>query len=108
MIVIQDLLQHFFQEFFDRLGTKLAFSTVNHPQTDGLTERVNRRVEDELRAFVNHKQDNWDMLLPLCEFSINSATQSSTGNTSFFLNYGLNPKSATRRPQPYSGRQRFI
>ena len=97
----------FFQELFDCLGTKLAFSTANHPQTDGLTERVNRIVEDVLRAFVNHKQDNWDMLLPLCEFSINSATQSSTGNTPFFLKLWSKSQSATRLPQPYSGRQRF-
>ena len=88
---------------FDRLGTKLAFSTANHPQTDGLTERVNRIVEDVLRAFVNHKQDNWDMLLPLCEFSINSATQSSTGNTPFFLNYGLNPRAPPDFLNPIQG-----
>ena len=93
----------FFQELFDRLGTKLAFSTANHPQTDGLTERVNRIVEDVLRAFVNHKQDNWDMLLPLCEFSINSATQSSTGNTPFFLNYGLNPRAPPDFLNPIQG-----
>ena len=63
----------FFQEVFDQLGTKLALSTANHPQTDGLTERMNRLVEDILRAFVNHKQDNWDTLLPLCKFTISSS-----------------------------------
>ena len=74
------------------LGTKLCFSTANHPQTDGLTERVNRQVEDILRAFVNHKQNNWDQLLPLCEFSINSAQQSSVGNSPFYLTYGVHPR----------------
>ena len=84
---------NFFQEIMKQLGTKLSFSTTNHPQTDGLTERVNRQVEDVLRAFVNHKQDNWDTLLPLCEFSINSSQQSSIANTPFCLNYGFNPRS---------------
>ena len=82
----------FFQEVFDQLGTKLALSTANHPQTDGSTERMNRLVEDILRDFFNHKQDNWDMLLPLCEFAINSSQQASTGNTPFFLSYGLHPR----------------
>ena len=68
----------FYREVFDRLGTRLALSTASRPQTDGLTERVNRIVEDVLRAFVNCKHDNWDILLPLCEFSINSSRQSST------------------------------
>ena len=82
----------FFQEGFDQLGTKLALSTANHPQTDGSKERMNRLVEDILRAFVNPKQDNWDTLLPLCEFAINSSRQASTGNTPFFLSYGLHPR----------------
>ena len=83
----------FFRELFHQLGTTLSFSTANHPQTDGQTERMNRVIEDVLRAFVNHKQDNWDKLLPLCEFAINSSYQSSTSSTPFYLNYGLNPKS---------------
>ena len=83
----------FFEEIFDQLGTKLCFSTANHPQTDGQTERVNRQIEDVLRAFVNHKQDNWDKLLPLCEFAINSSRNSSVGNSPFFLMYGQDPKS---------------
>ena len=82
----------FFQEVFDQLGTKLALSTANHPQTDGSTERMNRLVEDILRAFVNHKQDIWDTLLPLCEFAINSWQLASVGNTPFFLGYGLHPR----------------
>ena len=56
----------FFKEVFSLLGVILNISTANHPQTDGLTERVNRIVEDTLRSFVNHRQTNWDELLDLC------------------------------------------
>ena len=83
----------FFQEIMNRLGTKPCFSTANHPKTDCLTERVNKQVEDILRAFVNHEQDNWDQLLPLCEFSIKSAQRSSVGNSPFYLTYGVHPRS---------------
>ena len=76
---------------FKRLGTKLSFSMASHPQTDGHTERMNNGiVEDVLRVFVNHEQNKWNKLLPLCEFSVNNS-QASTGNSPFFLNYGLNP-----------------
>ena len=80
------------QELFERLGTKLSFSTANHPETDGQTERMNKLVEDILRAFVNHRQSNWAELLPFCEFSINSSQQASTGNSPFYLNYGSHPR----------------
>ena len=81
-----------FQEVFRLLGTKLSFSTGNHPQTDGQTERMNRLIADILRCFVNHKQDNWAALLPICEYAIKNSQQASTGNSPFFLNYGFNPK----------------
>jgi len=81
----------FFQEVFATLGTELKMSTANHPQTDGMTERMNRIVEDALRAFVNHQQNNWDELLSVCEFAINDSNQASTGETPFYLNYGLHP-----------------
>ena len=43
----------FFKVVFDRLEVKLQMSNANHPNTDSLTERVNRIVEDCLRCFVN-------------------------------------------------------
>ncbi|MBW0570872.1 hypothetical protein O181_110587 [Austropuccinia psidii MF-1] len=33
------------------LGTKLSFSTVYHPQTDGLAERMIQTLEDMIRKF---------------------------------------------------------
>ena len=94
----------FFKEVFSALGVDLKMSTANHPKTDGMTERVNRVVEDTLRAFVNHRQDNWDELLPVCEFAINNSDQASTGETPFYLNHGLHPitPSSLLNPSPDS------
>ena len=81
----------FFKEVFSLLGVKLQMSTSNHPQTDGLTERVNRVVEDCLRSFVNHRQSNWDEFLPLCQFAINNSCQASACESPLFLSSGHHP-----------------
>ena len=43
----------FFREVCQHLRIKQNMSTAYHPQTDGQTERVNRVVEDMLRAYVH-------------------------------------------------------
>ena len=93
----------FFQDLFKKLSTNLSFSTANHPQTGGQSERVNRIISDVLRVFANHKKDDWDLLLPFCEFSINNSEHSSTCETPFFLNYGLNPRVPADFLSPSSG-----
>ena len=74
-----------------------CLSTAYHPQSDGQVERMNRIVQEVLRHYVSPRADNWDRLLPLVEFAINSAKQESTGFSPFQLNYGRNPSSPLDR-----------
>jgi hypothetical protein len=72
------------------LGTKLNFSTAYHPQTDGQTERVNRVLEDFLRAYMSPYQTDWDLYLPAAAFAINTAKHASTGKTPLEICLGWN------------------
>ena len=81
----------FWRAVCGQLGTRLNLSTAFHPETDGQTERVNRVLEEFLRAFVTPSQDNWDLLLPMAEFAINNSVHASTKYTPFFLNSGQHP-----------------
>ena len=81
----------FWRQVCELVGTRQNLSTAFHPETDGQTERVNRVIGEYLRSFVNEKQDNWDMLLPMAEFAINNSVHTSSGFTPFFLNSGQHP-----------------
>ena len=82
----------FWRELHKCTGTVLRMSTAYHPQTDGLTERVNRTVEQMLRNFVNERADDWDKHLAAAQFTINSSQQASIRKTPFQLLYGWNPR----------------
>jgi len=81
----------FWQELAKLTGTQLKMSTAWHAQTDGQTERTNQTLETTLRSAINHKQDNWEELLPACEFTHNNNINKSTGYLPFKLNYGYDP-----------------
>src|SRR5213080_710558 len=83
----------FWKQLFKLHGTKLALSTAYHPQSDGQTERTNRTLEQVIRTQINGKGDNWDTLLPMAEFAINTTVNVSTGFSPFQLTYGIDPKS---------------
>jgi hypothetical protein len=70
------------------LGTKLAFSTAYHLQTDGHTERVNQILEDMLRACVLAYGAKWEDCLPFAEFSYNNSYQASLQMSPFEALYG--------------------
>ncbi|KAL0388133.1 UNVERIFIED_CONTAM: Transposon Ty3-G Gag-Pol polyprotein [Sesamum radiatum] len=85
------LPEGFGQRLFNMMGTELKFSTANHPQTDGQTERVNALVEDYLRHYVSASQRNWVDLLDVAQFSYNLHKSSATGMSRFKLAYGQQP-----------------
>jgi len=43
----------FTKELYRLLGIRLSSSTAWHPQTDGQTERINQKLDQFLRLFVN-------------------------------------------------------
>ena len=73
------------------MGSELKFSTANHPQTDGQTERINVVLEDYLRHYVTTNQKNWLDLLDSAQFAYNLHKFSSTGISPFELAMGQQP-----------------
>jgi transposase InsO family protein len=90
----------FWRELHRIMGTKLLMSTVFHPQTDGLTERVNRSVSQVLRAMIRPDQTDWAEQLLLAEFAMNSCTSETTGFSPFELNYGFTPRTVNLSMMP--------
>ena len=66
-------------------------SIAFHPQTDGQTERMNRTLEEMLRAYTTYHQNQWNECLPAAEFAYNNSQQTSTGQTPFELDNGQYP-----------------
>ena len=49
---------------------------------------MNRAVEQVLRCYVTAHQTDWDLLLPLCKFALNSTKSAGTGYTPAMVLYG--------------------
>lgn len=58
---------------------KLQMSSSHHPQTDGVSEVMNRVVETYLRCYCSFHQNDCDVLLPTAEFAHNSARSEDLG-----------------------------
>jgi hypothetical protein len=71
-------LSHFWRTLWNKLGTKLLFSTTCHPQTDGQTEVVNHTLDTMLRAILKKNLKMWEECLSHVEFAYNWVTHSTT------------------------------
>ncbi|MBW0540888.1 hypothetical protein O181_080603 [Austropuccinia psidii MF-1] len=90
----------FWTHLYDMLGTKLAFSTAYHPQTDGLAEGMIQKMEDILRKFCAYGMEDKDhegythdqvTLLPAVQLANNTSQHSTTGKTHDLVEKGWNP-----------------
>ncbi|RDY14418.1 hypothetical protein CR513_00523, partial [Mucuna pruriens] len=84
-------LRHFWTTLWNKLGTKLLFSTTCHPQTNRQTKVTNRTLSQLLKCFVGKSLKTWEYWLPHIEFSYNQVVNSTTSHMSFELVYGFNP-----------------
>jgi len=53
-------------------------SMAFHPQTDRQMERMIQELEQYLRMFINHRQEQWPEWLGTAEFAYNNKVHSST------------------------------
>ena len=60
---------------------------------------MNQTIEQYLRVFINHRQDDWKEWLSVGEFAYNDSVHAATGQTPFFLNYGQHPWKGTDAPK---------
>ncbi|UYV63892.1 K02A2.6-like, partial [Cordylochernes scorpioides] len=70
-----------------------CLTTSYHPQTNGLTERLNRTLINMISMYVNVDQRNWDEILPFITHAYNTTIQETIKYSPFFLLYGREPVS---------------
>jgi len=73
------------------LGIDTKLLTIYHPQTNGQTERMNQELEQYLRMFIDHRQEQWPDWLATAEFAYNNKVQTSTKVSLFKANIGQDP-----------------
>ena len=70
------------------LGIETKLSTAFHPQIDGQTERTNQELEQYLRMFIDHRQEQWPEWLGTAEFAYNNKVNTSIKVLPFRANSG--------------------
>jgi transposase InsO family protein len=79
----------FWQTLWRRLGTRLNMSSTRHPETDGLTERVNITFQQLLRCFCCYDGSDWTTLNPQVELAYNASRALEIEHTPFEANFGF-------------------
>jgi len=92
------------------LEIESKMSIVFYPQTDGQIERVNQELEQYLRMFINHRQEQWPNWLGTVKFAYNNKVYSSTKTLPFKANYRQDPRMGfeIRMKGKYEGAEKFV
>lgn len=85
-------ISSFWKEVCRILGIKIKLSTAFHPETDGQTEIMNQYIDQRLRPFVNHYQDNWSELIPMMDYAQRTLPHETIGMSPFELLKGYAPR----------------
>jgi len=97
-------------ELNQMLGIESKLSMAFYPQTYGQTERINQELEQYLKMFINHRQEQWPKWLGTAEFVYNNKMHSSTRTLSFKANYrqNLRMEFEDRKKRKYKGAEKFV
>jgi len=76
------------KELNKMLGIETKLSMAYHPETDRQIERTNQELEQYLRIYINHRQNNWSEWLATVEFAFNNKVHTAIKRLPFQVNYG--------------------
>jgi len=98
------------KELNNLLGIQTKLSTAYHPQTDGQTERINQELEQYLKVFIDHRQEQWPDWLGTVEFTYNNKIHAATKASPFKVNYGQDLRMGfeERRKEKHEAAGRFV
>jgi len=98
------------KELNNLLGIQTKLSMAYHPQMDGQTERINQELEQYLRVFIDHRQEQWPDWLGTAEFTYNNKIHIATKNSLFKVNYGQDLRIGFegRRKGKYEAAGKFV
>ena len=80
-----DYTSRLFRDLCSIWNIKQKFASAFRPQSTGLVERKNRSILAILRSFTSKHKENWDLLLQVVAFALNSTPSFATGHTPFLL-----------------------
>ena len=87
--LLSDQGKNFLSQIISEICKYFVINKINttsyHPQTNGLTERFNGTLCKMLSNYVNEKQTNWDIYLPIVLFAYRTSEQKSTKESPFKL-----------------------
>jgi len=98
------------RELNNLLEIQTKLSTAYYPQTNGQMERINQELEQYLRVFINHRQEQWLDWLGIAEFMYNNKIHVATKILPFKVNYGQDPRMGFegRRKRKYEAVGKFV
>ncbi|GFN97038.1 reverse transcriptase [Plakobranchus ocellatus] len=74
------------------IGIKHVYSSIFHPSSNGMCERINGVIKGMLRKVADKHPGDWDRLLPSVLFAYRKTPQDGTKCSPFELMYGRTPR----------------
>jgi hypothetical protein len=78
-----------FKDFYQHIGMNVAFTSVYHPQSNGVVERANSLIFESIKKILEReRKGKWVEVMPIPVWSHNTTVCRATYFTPFWLMYG--------------------
>lgn len=84
---------HELEKYCKENGIEQTLNSTQHPQGNGMVERVNRTVLPVIMTSMTHPEHkDWDKKIKQCERNLNNVVNNTSGRTPFEMLHGYSPR----------------